>query len=464
VKKSEILFGILRIPLDAVAVFAALILSYRLRSTQIDLIPRLQLLTPAETLPDMGTYLETFVVTGIPLFLVIAAVMRLYSLRMTSSAWNEVGRITIGALLWLVCVMAWFFFVQKQLFYSRILLVHSTLFIALFVVLLRATLLLVQRSCLHMGIGVRCVASVGKTSVQNGVRNMLESDYRYTFIGHFTSVGELKVSTGIHMLDTVFHTSPHPGDTSTEELIDFCRSQHVTYACLPPVFADAPHHLLVEYLGLVPVLRYQPTPLDGWGRVFKRAVDIALALALALAPAPLLLLIALLIIIDSGVPVFYTSLRIGDQGKKNIRMWKFRSMVQGAESMKDVLQEENHRRDGPLFKVRNDPRVTRVGRMLRRWSLDELPQLFNVLLGSMSLVGPRPHLLEEVKQYNSYQRRVFAVRPGLTGLAQITGRSDLSFEEEVRLDLQYIEHWSPWLDLWILWRTIVVVLQRKGAD
>ncbi|OGJ54601.1 hypothetical protein A3D11_02060 [Candidatus Peribacteria bacterium RIFCSPHIGHO2_02_FULL_49_16] len=463
-KKSEILFGILRVPLDAVAVCAALLLSYSLRDAQIDLIPRLQLLEPAETLPDLFTYVQFFVLPGAAVFLVLAALLKLYALRLTASAWNEVGRIIITALLWLVCIMAWFFFVQKQLFYSRILLVHSTFFIALFIILLRSMLVLIQRSFLYVGIGVRYVASVGKTHVHTYIKNLLENDQRYCFLGHFSSLDELRKCTDFHMLDTVFHTSPHPGDIHTEELTEFCRSQHISYACLPPVFADVPHHLCVEYIGLLPVLRYQPTPLDGWGRVLKRGMDVTLSCALFVVLFPLLLIIVFAIVCDSGFPIFYVSQRIGDLGKKRFGMVKFRSMTQGADKMKKEFMTKNHRRDGPLFKLRNDPRVTRAGRVLRRWSLDELPQLWNVFLGNMALVGPRPHLPEEVQQYEPYQCRVFAVRPGLTGLAQITGRSDLSFDEEVRLDLQYIEYWSPWLDVWILWRTIVVVLSKKGAD
>jgi lipopolysaccharide/colanic/teichoic acid biosynthesis glycosyltransferase len=155
---------------------------------------------------------------------------------------------------------------------------------------------------------------------------------------------------------------------------------------------------------------------------------------------------------------------MGDKGRRKIGVYKFRSMVPDADRRKEQLVRLNHRRDGPLFKIRNDPRVTRVGKFLRRWTLDELPQLFNVLRGQMSLVGPRPHLPEEVERYSLEQRRVFAVRPGVTGYAQISGRSDLSFEEEVRLDLQYIEEWSLLLDLWILWRTFFAVLSKKGAD
>jgi len=138
--------------------------------------------------------------------------------------------------------------------------------------------------------------------------------------------------------------------------------------------------------------------------------------------------------------------------------------VKNADALKGRLMAQNERNDGPLFKMRNDPRITPFGKFLRRWTLDEFPQLINVLLGQVSLVGPRPHLPSEVQKYSLEQRRVFAVKPGMTGLAQTSGRSDLGFEEEMKLDLRYIEEWSLLLDLWILWRTMFTVLSRKGAD
>jgi lipopolysaccharide/colanic/teichoic acid biosynthesis glycosyltransferase len=198
--------------------------------------------------------------------------------------------------------------------------------------------------------------------------------------------------------------------------------------------------------------------------VGKRLFDLLASAALLVVLSPLLLLISILVLMDGGWPIFYVSTRVGEQGRKRIGLLKFRSMVKNADALKEQLLAANHRQDGPLFKMRNDPRVTRFGRFLRRWTLDELPQLINVFFGQMSLVGPRPHLPLEVEKYSLKQRRVFAVKPGMTGLAQVSGRSDLSFDDEVRFDLRYIEEWSIFLDLWILWRTMFVVLKRKGAD
>jgi lipopolysaccharide/colanic/teichoic acid biosynthesis glycosyltransferase len=180
--------------------------------------------------------------------------------------------------------------------------------------------------------------------------------------------------------------------------------------------------------------------------------------------SPIFFLLALGVLLDDGRPVLYVSRRVGERGRRMIPVLKFRSMVSNADARKGELRSLSHRTDGPLFKVRGDPRITRFGLFLRRWSLEELPQLLNVLVGQMSLVGPRPHLPDEVEQYTHYQRRVLTVRPGMTGLAQVSGRSNLTFAEEVKLDLQYVEEWSPLLDLWILWRTIFTVLKREGAD
>jgi lipopolysaccharide/colanic/teichoic acid biosynthesis glycosyltransferase len=138
-------------------------------------------------------------------------------------------------------------------------------------------------------------------------------------------------------------------------------------------------------------------------------------------------------------------------------------MVVNAEKQKKKLLHKSHR-DGPLFKVKNDPRVTRFGKFLRRFSLDELPNFFNVFKGDLSLIGPRPHLPDEVEKYKKWQKKILMMKPGVTGLAQISGRSDLSFDDEMRLDLFYLENWSFWLDIKIFWKTIWVVLSQKGAD
>jgi len=177
--------------------------------------------------------------------------------------------------------------------------------------------------------------------------------------------------------------------------------------------------------------------------------------------APLFLAISLLIKLTSAGPAFYVSERIGRKGRV-FRLWKFRTMIFGADRMKAALASANER-SGILFKIKNDPRITPIGRFLRKFSLDELPQLFNVLLGDMSLVGPRPPLANEVAQYEVKHYRRLDVLPGLTGLWQVRARHDPSFDQYVALDIAYVENWNFWMDLKILVQTAEVVLRGTGS-
>ncbi|MEJ2868876.1 sugar transferase [Actinomycetospora sp. OC33-EN08] len=211
----------------------------------------------------------------------------------------------------------------------------------------------------------------------------------------------------------------------------------------------------------LPLLRLTEPRLSGMTRIGKLLFDRAASSALVLALAPVFLLIALFVKLDGG-PVFYRQTRVGLRGK-TFRMVKFRSMVPDADRLRAQVVAGGNDGSGPLFKLRRDPRVTRIGSMLRRYSLDELPQLFNVVGGSMSLVGPRPPLPGEVDAYSDAAKRKFLVRPGMTGLWQVSGRSDLSWEESVRLDLRYVENWSPAMDLVILWKTVSAVFRGDGA-
>jgi exopolysaccharide biosynthesis polyprenyl glycosylphosphotransferase len=214
------------------------------------------------------------------------------------------------------------------------------------------------------------------------------------------------------------------------------------------------------FVGL-PLLAIEEPVFSGWKRLLKGALDRTGAALGILLIAPVLVAIAAAVKFTSSGPVFYRQERVGAYGR-HYTMFKFRSMVDGADAKLHELLSQNEG-NGLLFKMRHDPRVTPVGRVLRRFSLDELPQLFNVLGGSMSLVGPRPPLPSEVERYDTSIRRRLLVKPGLTGLWQISGRSDLSWEESVRLDLRYVENWSLALDLLILWKTASAVLRSRGA-
>lgn len=211
----------------------------------------------------------------------------------------------------------------------------------------------------------------------------------------------------------------------------------------------------------LPLLHLDEPELAGVRKVVKDVFDWTVAGLAVLLLTPLLLGLALAVRVTSPGPALFTQERVGRDGKL-FRVLKFRSMVVDAEQRLDEIRALNEH-DGVLFKLRDDPRITRVGRFMRRYSLDELPQLINVVRGEMSLVGPRPPLPSEVNDYETHTRRRLLVKPGMTGLWQVNGRADLSWDETVRLDLQYVENWSLGLDIALIGRTAVAVLTRRGA-
>jgi exopolysaccharide biosynthesis polyprenyl glycosylphosphotransferase len=247
----------------------------------------------------------------------------------------------------------------------------------------------------------------------------------------------------------------------TADVIWTCEHSGLSYMLVPDAFALVSLTTRVTGIGGTTLIQSVPSPLRGFRSLLKRALDLSITLVvlpLLLVPG---LVMAAAILIDSGRPVFYTQVRLGKDYKK-FRIVKFRSMRVGADREKALLQASNEA-TGPLFKMKSDPRITRVGRVLRRWSLDELPQLFNVLTGQMSLVGPRPPLPEEVELYTERQLKRLQTIPGITGVWQVSGRSQLTFDEMVKLDLYYVDNWSIWLDISILLLTVPVALSRKGA-
>ena len=203
-------------------------------------------------------------------------------------------------------------------------------------------------------------------------------------------------------------------------------------------------------------------PQVGLAAVFKRLLDVILALLLLLIFSPIIVAISVAILLQDGRPIFFCQKRMGQHGRK-FTVYKFRSMHRDAEKRLEEVKQNNLIKDGPIFKWKQDSRITKVGRFLRRTSLDELPQLWNVLLGNMSLVGPRPPLESEVMEYESWQLRRLAVKPGMTGLWQVSGRSNLGFVQMVGLDIDYIEAWSVWRDITLLLKTPLAVITARGA-
>ncbi len=272
--------------------------------------------------------------------------------------------------------------------------------------------------------------------------------------GDFTEVARRK------FVDEVLISIPSQRDL-VARLITQARQLGKSVRVVPDLLSLGMEGIKAGYLGRFPLLEYYGKGLHGADLFLKRGFDIVVSLLALLLLSPLLLLIAAAVKIDSRGPAIYVSRRSGKKGQ-HFNFYKFRTMVKDADRMMESLRHLDET-DGPIFKIRKDPRITRVGRFLRRYSLDELPQLWNVLKGDMSLVGPRPPTPGEVEQYTDWQLKRLEIRPGMTCLWQVKGRSDLSFREWMKLDLFYIENWNFWLDIKILLRTLLVVVKGRGA-
>lgn len=379
-----------------------------------------------------------------------------------------------------VVVLSGINLVYQPLSYSRLLFLYTAILI---ICLLGLSRLLIVGARLHLrqyGIGVTRVLLVGAGDVGRMVMRTVmarpELGYQVvgflddnvakgqTDIGPFKALGPLDNCNEVlaeYPIDNVIICLPWQSHRMIQRLLRTCEHHQVRAQIVPDFFQLTRQQLQVEELNGIPLLGTRELSIQGWNLVLKRATDLLMTLVVGILTLPVTLLIALAIRLDSAGAVIYQQTRIGKNGKP-FTCYKFRSMVTDADELRDTLTARNEA-TGPLFKVRNDPRQTRVGRFLRRYSLDELPQLYNVLRGEMSLVGPRPNLPYEVEQYQEWHKKRLSVSPGLTGLWQVSGRSDLTFDEMVLLDIYYVENWSLALDLHIILRSIPAVLKGRGA-
>jgi exopolysaccharide biosynthesis polyprenyl glycosylphosphotransferase len=292
---------------------------------------------------------------------------------------------------------------------------------------------------------------------RDGLRVVAELDV------HQHSLRELVERMHEDSINAVVLAARHTYFGQLEKVIQACELEGVEAWLMADFFKTEISQASVDELNGRPMMVFRSAPEASWQAAGKALLDFGGSVALLLLAAPLMLACAALVRLTSAGPVFFRQQRSGLNGQP-FTMLKFRTMVTDAEQRKHELAAFNEM-SGPVFKVTNDPRVTPVGRFLRKWSLDELPQLFNVLRGEMSLVGPRPLPVDETRRFEDYaHRRRLSVKPGLTCLWQISGRNEVKdFNDWVRLDLEYIDNWSFWLDLWILMRTVPVVLLGTGA-
>jgi exopolysaccharide biosynthesis polyprenyl glycosylphosphotransferase len=400
-----------------------------------------------------------------------------YAQRRGGSWFDEAYRIA-NATTTVVVILIAATFIILPLVYSRLLMVEAGVVTIALLGGARLARRAVQAQLRRRGRGVDRVLIVGAGEIGRAVmRNLVarpelgyqvvgfvDDDPAKRDLGRFKALGGLDPIRPVleaERVDEVIITLPWMYQRKILGLVRECEAAGARARVVPDLFQLSLSRVDFDDIGGIPLIGIKQATIPRTGRLAKRALDILLALLGLILTAPLMLLAALLIRLESPGASLFKQTRIGENGQP-FSIYKFRSMREGAEEQKAQLRRLNEA-TGPLFKIRDDPRLTRVGRWLRRTSLDELPNLLNVLRGEMSLVGPRPNLPQEVAQYQPWHRQRLEVSPGMTGLWQVSGRSDLSFDEMCLLDIYYIENWSLGLDLIILLRTIPRVLFGNGA-
>jgi exopolysaccharide biosynthesis polyprenyl glycosylphosphotransferase len=392
---------------------------------------------------------------------------------------SELGRLLRAGVTTGVGITALTFLAKHQQEVSR-------LFLVLFVVLAMAVLITgrtvlryTARSARRRGFNghVYAVVGTGALAEQLVERFATHPQWGYTFAGHVAMdaaalaprsgpvlgrLSDLGTILEDHVLDEIVFAVTRDRMNDLEDAIATCEELGVGVRICLDMFHSGPARMSVEDVAGLPTLALTRTPTSAVALAVKRVFDVAGSLAALLLLSPILAATALAVRLDSPGPVFFRQRRVGQNGR-TFDMLKFRSMYADAEQRLESLRAFNEM-SGPVFKMTNDPRISRVGRFIRRTSIDELPQFWNVLRGEMSVVGPRPPVPSEVKQYKRWQRRRLSVKPGITCTWQVSGRNEINFDQWMELDLAYIDNWSIWRDVSIVARTIPAVLKARGAS
>ena len=471
-KRSELIFNIVSIVVDSAMLFFAASAAYFLRYRTVNSFPQY----PIQFDLSYPSFLRNFLV-ALPIVLAFLAINGLYNLKSTRRFWPMIIRVAAVVSAGLMVFVAAYFF-DPQIFPSRLIVLLTWVLSILLVGLGRTVLLLTERTLLRRGIGQHKLVLIRGAKGDYGLEAQIKKQTRlgYKIIAILDGrddaalVHNLERIDNTDGIDEILQADVDLTPSANEDLVRFTHDHGILFQYVPDIIESQRTNITATDVAGIPIIELRNTPLQGWGKVVKRVMDITLSFLGLLLLSPLIVLIAIAIRIDSPGRVLYVQQRFG-QGRP-FKFYKFRSMFQElsvgeeyggskAENMRQELWKVNARH-GPFLKVRNDPRVTRLGRVLRATKLDELPQLLNVLRGEMSLVGPRAHVIEEVELYREKYRRQFTIKPGLTGLTQIAQarEPDLPFEEEIRLNTFYIENWSFALDLKIILNTLLVLFSR----
>ncbi len=460
--------------MDAIMIILAALSAFMIRN-----IPELLALKPKLYNFPLDEYLRVILII-LPLAILIYAIEGLYNLKVTRKFWQEAVRVFSATSIVLVVIIVTIF-LKREWFSSRFIILAGWVLVVAYVTIGRYLLQSVQRFLLEKkGIGVHRLLLIGRNNKMDQILNLIKKNPRlgYKIVGHVdtASIRVIRELRGNRGGDEIIVCDSSLTDGEQEKLIDYCAINNIAYKFIPTTLQTAKFEAGI--FNGEPIMEIKHTPLEGWGKILKRIFDVISSIILIIILSPIMLVTAFLVKLEAlfenrkGGPIIYKNERIGSDGEK-FNVYKFRYMKwefctdastpEGRKALayEKKLIEELSIKKGPLYKIKNDPRKTRVGAFIEKYSIDELPQLFNVLFGTMSLVGPRPHQEREVAKYNEYHRRLLTIKPGVTGMAQVSGRSDLEFEDEYKLDLYYIENWSLWQDIQICLKTAIVLFKKR---
>lgn len=474
--KNNKFYSLILVLADILVLFTAFTLAYIIR-VQYDNRPLIEPVYAAD-------YLQAFFVI-VPIWILIFAVLGLYNASTYNRRLVEWGKIAIGAFLGILVVIGWEYISDQHVFPARLVAVYSLFGTFLLLVLERDILRFMRSLLFQFGRGINRVLVIGNSAATRDIADNLsfthKSGYKIVAIAgpaklvppgldviHFSNVETALKQLRDLRITTIIQTDLYENDERNQHILGAAQTNHISYSFIPGQSEFYTGKNTVDVFLGYPMISVSQTPLVGWGAIAKVIFDTIVSLILIIVLSPLLLVLFILQKIFNPGPAFYISKRLS-QFSQPVMLIKFRSMRpqygsrDAAEEFRDMGRDDLAQEYEQHRKVENDPRITRFGKFLRDTSLDELPQIFNVFKGDLSLVGPRPILPQEAKFSPAKTALLHSVKSGVTGLWQVSGRSNLSFDERIELELFYAQNWSFWLDIKILFKTIAVVFRRTGA-
>ncbi len=468
---ASVFYAIMLIIGDFLALLAAFTVAYILR-VKLDARPLLQFV-PARTF--FGILAST-----LPLWIGVHALIGLYSANIYERRFTEFGRLFFGSALGILVMIGYDFVSNDKIFPARLVPAYGLALGFGFLLLFRIFARMLRRALYSFGIGVSNVLLIGDTRLTDEIGIAM---HQTAFTGQrivgvvaktsdffkcYSNLQEAtqKITAPIH---SIIQTKLYNDQLRNNDILQFAQKHHISYRFVPTANDLFVGKIHVDLFAGQPMIAIHQTALIGWGRIVKRLFDIFVSFILIIISLPIMILIAFLeVVVGGGLPVFFRQERI-TRYNQHFKVFKFRTHFNSISGLSDKEAfaklgkpqlYEKYKQNG--YSLEKDPRVTALGRFLRRSSLDELPQLFNVLKGDISLVGPRALIPEEMSTYEK-RHTILSVKSGLTGLAQVSGRQDISFEERRKLDMYYVQNWSFWGDIVILIKTLRVVLTGLGA-